>query len=187
MRLRDQRRLQELIAARGDIEIKYHLVEADADGFDTIRDKVAAEVARAQARGQTDAEVTVYQNAIAAAGQGMAAVNEQIDAQYDKEYALIQLMEDSAERQAAMDDLNAWKKEFNDSFRDCGGLGVRAKPMYDFDKLYATYPRAAAYLKAEEYADSSHYAKSAAGKKARRSPHGERGLKCSRRKKTWSS
>lgn len=103
----DQRRLQELIAARGDIEIKYHLVEADAGGFDTIRDKMAAEVARAQARGQTDADVTVYQNAIAAAGQGMAAVNAQIDAQYDKEYALIQLIEDSTERQAAMDDLNA--------------------------------------------------------------------------------
>lgn len=103
----DQRRLQELIAARGDIEIKYHLVEADAGGFDTIRDKMAAEVARAQARGQTDTDVTVYQNAIAAAGQGMAAVNAQIDAQYDKEYALIQLIEDSTERQAAMDDLNA--------------------------------------------------------------------------------
>ena len=103
----DQRRLQELIAARGDIEIKYHLVEADAGGFDTIRDKMAAEVARAQARGQSDADVTVYQNAIAAAGQGMAAVNAQIDAQYDKEYALIQLIEDSTERQAAMDDLNA--------------------------------------------------------------------------------
>lgn len=83
----DQRRLQELIAARGDIEIKYHLVEADAGGFDTIRDKMAAEVARAQARGQADADVTVYQNAIAAAGQGMAAVNAQIDAQYDKLHA----------------------------------------------------------------------------------------------------
>ena len=103
----DQRRLQELIAARGDIEIKYRLVEADAGGFDTIRDKMAAEVARAQARGQSDADVTVYQNAIAAAGQGMAAVNAQIDAQYDKEYALIQLIEDSTERQAAMEDLNA--------------------------------------------------------------------------------
>ena len=103
----DQRRLQELIAARGDIEIKYHLVEADTGGFDTIRDKMAAEVARARARGQIDADVTVYQNAITAAGQGMAAVNAQIDAQYDKEYALIQLIEDSTERQAAMDDLNA--------------------------------------------------------------------------------
>ena len=103
----DQRRLQELITARGAIEIKYHLVEADSGGFDTIRDKMAAEVARAQARGESDADVSVYQNAIVAAGQGMATVNAQIDAQYDKEFALIQLIEDSTERQAAMDDLNA--------------------------------------------------------------------------------
>ena len=70
------------------------------------------------------------------------------------------------EIRAAMDDLKAWQKEFNDSFRDCGGLGVRSKPVYDYDNLCATYPRAAAYLKAEEYADSSNYVKSAAGKKA---------------------
>ena len=36
----------------------------------------------------------------------MAAVNAEIDAQYDKEYAVLQLIEDSAERQAAMDSLN---------------------------------------------------------------------------------
>ena len=34
------------------------------------------------------------------------AVNAEIDAQYDKEYAVLQLIEDSAERQAAMDSLN---------------------------------------------------------------------------------
>ena len=70
------------------------------------------------------------------------------------------------EIRAAMADLKAWQKEFNDSFRECGGLGVRAKPMYDFDLLFATYPQAAAYLKAEEYGDSANYAKSAAGEKA---------------------
>ena len=103
----DQQRLQELVAARGAIEIKYHLVEADADGFETIQSKVQAEVARAQARGLSDADVSVYENALVAAAQGMAAVNKQIDAQYDSEYAIIQLIEDSTERQAAMDDLNA--------------------------------------------------------------------------------
>lgn len=70
------------------------------------------------------------------------------------------------EIRAAMDDLKAWQKEFNDSFRNCGGLGVRAKPMYDFDSLFATYPRAAAYLKAEKYQDADNYAKSSAGEKA---------------------
>ena len=68
---------------------------------------MAAEVARAQARGQDDADLSVYENAVVAVGQGMAAVSAQIDAQYDKEYALIQLIGDSTERQAAMDDLNA--------------------------------------------------------------------------------
>ena len=42
------------------------------------------------------------------AGRFLAAdVNAQIDAQYDKEFALIQLMEDSTERQNAMEALNA--------------------------------------------------------------------------------
>ena len=70
------------------------------------------------------------------------------------------------EIRAAMDDLKSWHREFNASFDDCGGLGVRAKPRYDFDKLCETYPQAAAYLKAEKYADASNYAKSAAGEKA---------------------
>lgn len=37
----------------------------------------------------------------------MAAVNAQIDEQYDKEYALIQLIEDSSERRAAQEVLDA--------------------------------------------------------------------------------
>lgn len=67
---------------------------------------------------------------------------------------------------SAISDLEAWRREFDASFSDCGGLGVRAKPVYDFDKLYEMYPRAKAYLKAELFSNSSHYAKSAAGKKA---------------------
>lgn len=100
-------RLQELIDTREAIEIKYHLTPEDVDGFDTIRQKLEAEVARAQARGKQDADVTVYENALVAAAEGLAAVNQQIDTQYDKEYALIQLIEDSAERQAALDQLNS--------------------------------------------------------------------------------
>ena len=41
-------------------------------------------------------------------------MNSEIDAQYDKEYALIQLIEDSTERQAAMDALNT---RYNESRR----------------------------------------------------------------------
>ena len=100
-------RLQELIDTREAIEIKYHLTPEDVDGFDTIRQKLEAEVARAQARGKQDADVTVYENALVAAAEGLAAVNQQIDTQCDKEYALIQLIEDSTERQAALDQLNS--------------------------------------------------------------------------------
>ncbi len=100
-------RLQELIDTREAIEIKYHLTPEDVDGFDTIRQKLEAEVARAQARGKQDADVTVYENALVAAAEGLAAVNQQIDTQYDKEYALIQLIEDSAERQAALEQFNS--------------------------------------------------------------------------------
>ena len=103
---KDKIRLQELIDTREAIEVKYHLTAADTDGFDTIRNKVEAEVARAEARGQ-EVSATVYENAMVAAAEGMAAVNSSLDAQYDKEYALIQLIQDSTERQQAMDALNA--------------------------------------------------------------------------------
>ena len=102
----DQIRLQELIDTREAIEIKYNLTPADTDGFEGIARKVEAEVARAQARGQSDADVSVYENAVKAAAEGMAAVNAELDAQYDKEYAVIQLIEDSAERQSALEALN---------------------------------------------------------------------------------
>ena len=103
---RDKVRLQELIDTREAIEVKYHLSAADTDGFDTIRNKVEAEVARAEARGQ-EVSATVYETAMVAAAEGMSAVNSSLDEQYDKEYALIQLIENSAERQQALDALNA--------------------------------------------------------------------------------
>ena len=70
------------------------------------------------------------------------------------------------EIRAAMADLEDWNKEFEASFKECGGLGVRAKPVYDIDSLRAKYPRASAYLKAEQYKNARHYAKAAAGEKA---------------------
>jgi TP901 family phage tail tape measure protein len=103
---KDKLRLQELVDAREAIEIKYKLTAADAEGFETIQQKIDAEIARAQARGKTDADVTVYEAAVVASAEGMAAVNAQLDAQYDKEYQLIQLMQDGAEREAALAALN---------------------------------------------------------------------------------
>lgn len=104
---KDKIRLQELIDAREAIEVKYNLSPADTDGFAKIRQQMEAEIARAQAAGKTDADVSVYEDAMVAAAECMAAVNAQIDAQYDKEFQLIQLISDSTERQAALDDLNA--------------------------------------------------------------------------------
>ena len=65
----DQIRLQELIDTREAIEIKYNLTPADTDGFEGIAQKVEAEVARAQARGQSGADVSVYENAVKAAAE----------------------------------------------------------------------------------------------------------------------
>ena len=104
---KDKIRLQELIDTREAIEVKYNLSPADTDGFAKIRQQMEAEIARAQAAGKSDADVSVYEDAMVAAAEGMAAVNAQIDAQYDKEFQLIQLITDSTERQAALDDLNA--------------------------------------------------------------------------------
>lgn len=105
----DEARLQELVNARNTIMVKYRLVPEDENGagFDTIRQKLEAEVARAQARGKTDADISVYENAAVAAAQGYAAINEQLNEQYDSEYALISLIEDETERQSALNELNA--------------------------------------------------------------------------------
>ncbi len=76
------------------------------DGFETIRQKLEAEVARANARGQKDADASVYENAMVAAAQGMAAINAELDAQYDKEYNLIKLMAEGTEKETAFAALN---------------------------------------------------------------------------------
>jgi hypothetical protein len=103
---KDKLRLQELIDAREAIVVKYKLSPADQDGFDTILQKVQAEVARAQAKGKIGADASVYESAMVAAAEGMAAINTELDAQFDKEYALIQLMADGAEKQQAYTALN---------------------------------------------------------------------------------
>ena len=105
---REQMRLEELVNTRNALVVKYRLVPDDQEnaGFDTIRRKVEGEVARAVARGQ-EVPVSVYENAVVAAAQGMAAINQQLDEQYDAEYAVINLIEDEGQRQAALNDLNA--------------------------------------------------------------------------------
>lgn len=108
-------RLQELIDARDVIEVKYNLTPADADGFDAIGKKLEAEIARAHAMGKKGVDAAVYEDAIVAAGEGMAAINQSLNEQYDKEYAVIQLIEESAEKQKTLDELNA---RYNQQRRD---------------------------------------------------------------------
>lgn len=71
------------------------------------------------------------------------------------------------EIKAARADLVNWKLEFDASFDgESGGVGVRPKPNYDMDALHVKYPRAKAYLDAEDFSASTNDAKAAAGKKA---------------------
>lgn len=72
------------------------------------------------------------------------------------------------EIKAVRADLVNWKLEFDASFdgENGGGVGVRPRPKYDMDALHAKYPRAKAYLDAEDFAASGNDAKAAAGKKA---------------------
>lgn len=84
----------------------------------------------------------------------------------DEREAKINAIPGLKEIKAAKEDLENWHYEWEDSFHDVGGLGVRPKPQYDFDELYKKYPRASAYLKAEAYSRAANYAKASAGKKA---------------------
>lgn len=72
------------------------------------------------------------------------------------------------EIESTLDDLASWQQEFSASFEGegGGGVGVRPKPEHDMAALYAKYPRAKAYLDAQEFAASENDAKSAAGQKA---------------------
>lgn len=72
------------------------------------------------------------------------------------------------EIEAARADLVNWKLEFDASFdgENGGGVGVRPKPKYDMAALNEKYPRAKAYLNAQDFAASANDAKAAAGRKA---------------------
>lgn len=70
------------------------------------------------------------------------------------------------EIQDALEDIYRWKVEFEKSFDDVGGLGVRKKPEYDLDAMYAKYPQAKAYLDAENLKLKSNFELSTIGSEA---------------------
>lgn len=78
----------------------------------------------------------------------------------------IKQIEGLKEIQDAIEDLEQWQYEFEKSFDDVGGLGVRPKPDYDIKAMRRKYHRADAYLRAEEEYLKSNYELSAIGKRA---------------------
>lgn len=83
-----------------------------------------------------------------------------------EETAKIAAIQGLSELRTAYRDVELWHEEWDKSFENVGGFGVRPKPQYDFEAMRKTYPRAAAYLDAEAYFLAENYVKSAAGKKA---------------------
>ena len=67
----------------------------------------------------------------------------------------------------AIRDIENWHYEFEKSFDDVGGLGVRPYPEHDIAALKEKYPRAAAFLLAESWEYMPHYMRSTAGIKAK--------------------
>lgn len=78
----------------------------------------------------------------------------------------IKEIEGLKEIQDAIEDLEQWQYEFDKSFDDVGGLGVRPKPVHDVKAMRQKYPRADAYLRAEEEYLKSNYELSAIGQRA---------------------
>ena len=95
-------RLQELIDTRDAIIVKYKLEpDSETAGYETILEGIEKARARARALGKQDADVGVYQQAVVATAEGFATINRELDDQYDKEYAVIQLIGDEKERKEA--------------------------------------------------------------------------------------
>ena len=85
---------------------------------------------------------------------------------YQERQNKIDAIEGLKEIESAMIDLGKWHEEFEKSFDDVGGLGVRPKPEYDFEAMYKKYPVAKAYLTAKEYSEKSNYELAAMGRRA---------------------
>lgn len=71
------------------------------------------------------------------------------------------------ELRSAIDKIAAYDAAYNRVW-ESGDVRYPNAPDIDLDSLKAKYPRAAAYLKAEDWSCASHYVKSVAGDKARK-------------------
>ena len=151
---------QELIKRH---EITLHTEWDSKEGYFMPTGKIYFRNARTQAEkdaiGEKKAEILAILMPVWEAGKR----------EYDERKAKINSIEGLQEIKAAQADLDAWQAKFERSFygpNACGGLGVGPRPKYDIDAMKAAYPRAAAYLMANDWSFSDHDVKASAGKKA---------------------
>ena len=108
----DQARLNEIIQARAQIQLKYEL---DTDGYDQIVTQMRAEIERLKAAGQDGGDPQLMGDTLNALADGRKAYMDALNASYDAEYANIQQIEDEGARQAA---LNALNERYNEQRMD---------------------------------------------------------------------
>ena len=103
----DQQELQSLIDQRESIAVKYHLEEdGGTSGFDEIQRKVDAAMSRTQKGSEESTKV--FAEGYAAAAQGAQAYTDNLNAQYDAQYAVVSAMEDGEAKTKAMGELQEW-------------------------------------------------------------------------------
>lgn len=80
----------------------------------------------------------------------------------------INAIEGLAEIKKAIEDNSNYRREFARAMQneDCGGLGLRPAPKQNIAAMMADYPRAAAYIKAESYANKANDRLASIGKRA---------------------
>lgn len=104
----DQARLNEVLELRAEMKLSYSTGETG--GYDTIIEGMQAEIDRILASGGT-VDDSVYGDAINAIIQGRQAYLDSLTEGYNLQHAEIMQIEDEAERQAALNALNAQYNE----------------------------------------------------------------------------
>lgn len=83
----------------------------------------------------------------------------------EERQAKIDAIEGLKEIEAAKEAVLNWRQKFNKAMEDGDGI-LPCKPDVDLEALYAKFPRAAAYRKAEAGSLASHYTKASVYKEA---------------------
>lgn len=142
----DLAQLQTLVDEREALQIKYELVpEGATTGFDEIITNVRAQLSRGADSG------TVFADAFTAASQGAQSYTDALNAEYDAQYKVIDLMEDGAEKTQALQSLQQW-------YTEQANAGVQAYAQ----ALASAAQETGAFEEGGAYADSMEQVASAA-------------------------